>query len=117
MYKCLYRERGRAIKRKTVSQITKEYRKLFDRVMIVFICVISLLCLFQTNSIATKGYEVGEHEKELAGLKKENQKLLIELADTKSVSNLEGEVDKFSAVDAKDIVYVISESGAVAMKK
>lgn len=117
MYKCLYRKKRGAVKRKTVSQITKECRKLFYCIAAVFICIIGLLCLFQTNSIATKGYEVGEHEKELANLKKENQKLLIEFADAKSVSNLEGEIDKFSAVDAKDIVYVASESGAVAMKK
>lgn len=117
MYKCLYGKRAGAVKRKTVSQTTKEYKKLFDCIMIIFICIIGLLSLFQTNSIATKGYEVAEHEKELASLKKENQKLLIELADIKSINNLESKVDKFSAVDAKDIVYVVSGSGVVAMKK
>lgn len=117
MYRCLYRKRAIAVKRKTVSQITKEYRKLSNCIMIIFICIIGLLCLFQTNSIATKGYEVVKHEKELTCLKKENQKLLIELADIKSVSNLESEVDKFSAVDSKDIVYVVSGSDVVAMEK
>lgn len=113
----LYGKRARAVKRKTVSQITKEYRKFFGCVIAVFVCIIGLLCLFQTNSVATKGYEVGEYEKELASLKKENKKLLIELADIKSVSNLEGETNKFSAVGSKDIVYVVSGSNAVAMER
>ena len=117
MYKCLYRKRTGAVKRKTVSQTTNKYRKLFGCIAVVFMCIIGLLCLFQTNSIATKGYEIEGHEEELAILKKENRKLLIELADIKSVSNFESEIDKFSAVDTKDIVYIVSGSGMVAMEK
>lgn len=115
--KYFIRNNARVAARKTVSRALTEGKKFFASFIAIIVLFGSLFYVFQINGLATKGYEVGEYEKELANLKNENQKLIIKLAEIRSVNNFESGVDKFTEVSSSDISYISSSSGAVAMRK
>jgi cell division protein FtsB len=102
---------------KTVSQRSKESKKVLSFVVVFLICTLSLLYIFQINNIATKGYEVEKYEKKLSRIKKENQKMMIRLADLESMYRIESRTKKkLQAVSFNDITYITSSSSVVAME-
>lgn len=104
------------INRKTVSKRIKESEKVVNYLVMILICAMGLLYIFQTNDITTKGYDVEKYEKKLSNLQKENQKMAVELADLKSMDNFGDKINRFSAISYKDITYITSSSSIVAMK-
>ncbi|MCK5491156.1 MAG: hypothetical protein KAI67_04910 [Candidatus Pacebacteria bacterium] len=68
-------------------------------------------------SIATNGYDVKECEKQLDNFQRENQKMIIELADLKAIYNLESKSNNLIAVESSNIKYITSGSGVVAMER
>lgn len=104
------------IRRRTISQKVKESKFTVSIFSAALICVAGLLYVFQISGVATKGYEIENYEKTLSELERENQKMLIEVADLKSMNNLENESEKLSAIDRGDIAYITSISSAVAME-
>ena len=105
------------IRRRTVSQKAKESKFTVSMFSVALICVAGLLYVFQISGVATKGYEIENYEKTLSELHRENQKMQIEIADLKSMDNLENESEKLSAIDYRDIIYITSISGVVAMER
>ena len=104
------------IRRRTVSQKAKESKFTVSMFTVVLICTAGLLYVFQISGVATKGYEIENYEKTLSELQRENQKMQIEIADLKSMGNLENESEKLRAINYKDIIYITSISSAVAME-
>ncbi|MCK5466263.1 hypothetical protein KAI56_02065 [Candidatus Parcubacteria bacterium] len=104
------------IRRKTVSRRAKESKFTVSVLSAVLICVAGLVYVFQISGVATKGYEIENYEKTLFELQRENQKMLIKIADLKSMNNLENEFGKLSVIDYKNITYITSISSAVAME-
>lgn len=111
-----FARRNRTSKR-TVSQKLKESKTAINFAMITLVCVLGLLYLAQINNNSTKGYEIGKYEKKSTEIQKENQKIMVELADLKSMRSLENESNKLSSINSADITYVVESSGAVAMQK
>ncbi|MDF1498726.1 MAG: hypothetical protein P1P85_05255 [Patescibacteria group bacterium] len=105
----------RGMKRKTVSQRIKESEKIIGIFCSVSIVVMSLLYIFQMSTIATNGYEIEKYEQNLENLKKENQKIIIELADLKAMRNLDSESSGLIAVEYNNVTYITSKSSAVAI--
>ena len=79
--------------------------------------MIGFVYMSKTVSITTHGYDVKGYEKQLDGLQKENQKMIIELADLKSLDNLEDESDNLVAVENSNIKYITSSLSVVAMER
>ena len=126
LYSCIFRtmttlkhlnKKRNKIKRRTVSQKAKESKFTVSMFSVALVCVAGLLYIFQISGVATKGYEIEDYEKTLSELQRENQKMQIEIADLKSMDNLENESGKLSAIDYKDIIYITSISSAVAMER
>ncbi len=107
----------RNAKRKTVSQKVRESDSLLAFLLVFFLCAVSISYLFQTNSIATQGYEVEEYEAKLEDLKNENREMKNQEAELRSMKNLENEKVKLSATVSSDIDYLVSTDTAVAMKQ
>jgi len=114
--KRLNNKKGR-IKRITVSQKIKKSETIIKVFIFVSIFTMSLIYVFQINNIATKSYEIENYEKKLLSIKKDNQKMMIELADLKSINNLESKFDKFRPISLKDITYITTSQSAVAMER
>jgi len=109
-------ERNR-IKRITVSQEMKKSKKMFGVFFMIIIIMMSAGYISKMSGIATNGYEVEKYENQLVNLKRENQKMVIEMADLKAMHNLENDNSDLVAVERNNISYITSSSGAVAMRK
>lgn len=104
-------------KRKKASQKTRKNEPLLVFTMAFFLCFIGISYISQTNSIATRGYEVEQYESELGKLKNDNQNMKNRAAELMSMKNLEGEKGKLSAMAPSDINYVAAGNTAVAMRQ
>ena len=107
------------MKRRTVSQKTKESESLVGVVVVCLIFMLSTLYIYQISSIATNGYEVEDREKKLNELKKDNQKMNIRLADLKAINNFENQNENRDLVliEYNSINYITSSSNAVALER
>lgn len=103
-------------KRKTVSQKIQESESFLALATIVFLCVIGVSYIFQTNSIATSGYEVEDFQDRLEELRNENQNMKNQEAELRSIKNLEGEESKLCEVDSTDLDFITYTDTAVAMR-
>ncbi len=109
--------KNRIGKTRTVSQLTVESKRVLSFFLVAFVCVAATSYILQMTSVSTKGYEVERYEKKLEDLKRENQKLQIELADLNSIYKIEESSKRLSKVSPKDINYIISSTGVVAMER
>lgn len=103
-------------KRKTVSQKIRESESFLAMATIFFMCVISVSYIFQTNSIATSGYEVEDFQDRLEELRNENQNMRNQEAELRSIKNLEAEESKLCEVDSTDLDFITYTDTAVAMR-
>lgn len=101
---------------KTASQLARTSKAFFGSIMVVSVCLMVVFYMVQMTAIATKGYEIEKYEKKLNELKRENQKLQVELAELGSIENFEETSGKFSKIEAKDVNYIIAGS-SVAMDR
>ncbi|MEA1937336.1 MAG: hypothetical protein U9N04_04475 [Patescibacteria group bacterium] len=115
LFKHLRKKRNKA-KKKTVSCLIKESKLTLGFFVVILVCVMGSVYMSGINNVATKGYEVENYEKRLSELKKEKQKMMVELADLKSIQDLDNQDSRFVAINQKDIAYLTSISSAVAMK-
>jgi len=104
------------IRKKTVSCRIKESKITVSFFAVFLICAMGFMYMSKINNVATKGYEIENYEKRLSELKKEKQKMMVELADLKSIQTIDDEDNNFVAVDYKNIAYITSISGVVAME-
>jgi len=107
----------RNTKRKTVSQKVRESESLLVFLIAIFLSIASVSYLLQTNSLATRGYEVEDYQDQLELLTEENQNLKNREAELRSIKNLEGEKSRLTALGAGDIGYVSAGGDAVALNK
>ena len=117
MYTRKYNYRNNRFRKSTVSQKIKNSEKIISVSLIFLIGLIGIVYMSKTVSITTHGYDIKGHEKQLDSLQRENQKMIIELADLKSVHNLEPESDKLVAVENSNIKYITSSLSVVAMER
>ena len=104
------------VRRKTVSCRIRESKLTLGFFVVLLICVMGSAYMSGINNAATKGYEIESYEKKISELEKEKQRMIVKLADLKSVQVLDSEDNGLAAVNRKDIAYVTSISSAVAMK-
>ncbi|MFA6897307.1 MAG: hypothetical protein WCQ96_03410 [Patescibacteria group bacterium] len=104
-------------KRKTVSQKLKESESFLSVLSIFCLTVIGVSYIFQTNSIATSGYEVEDYQNKLEELRNENQNMKNQEAELRSIKNLEEEKGRLCEVNSSEINYVTYTDTAVAMRE
>jgi cell division protein FtsB len=109
--------KNRTGKAKTVSRLLGESKRVLSFFLVIFVSVVVISYILQMTSVSTKGYEIESYEKKLDHLKRENQKLQVELADLNSIYNIEEASNRLSKVSPKDINYIISSTGVVAMER
>lgn len=103
-------------KRKTVSQKLRESESFLAVLSIFCLTAIGVSYLFQTNSMATSGYEVEDYENRLEELRAENQDMRNEEAELRSIKNLEAEKDKLCEVDSTEVDYVTYKDTEMALR-
>lgn len=86
----------------------------------IFLLVLSIvffLYLGQINSSASKVYETQDLEKEKAMIQEKNYNLKLEIAELKSMSNIEARMGKLNLVDSGDIVYLEKKDVVVVVSR
>lgn len=83
--------------------------------IIFFVLLAGILYIYSINGSAVKGYKMRQAEKEINGLKKENEKLIIKEAELKSLYNIEEASKKLNMNEMNNISYV-DEKSPVALK-
>ena len=78
-------------------------------------CGLGFFYLYQVNDLATKGYEMGKIEKEIADLSEVNKDNRIKEVELKSLYNIEKTAETSNLVSARGITY-LNLNGPVAMK-
>jgi len=104
-------------KRKTVSQKLRDSESFLTILSIFCLTIIGVSYIFQTNSMATSGYEVEEYQNRLDALRNDNQNMRNEEAELRSIKNLENEKGRLCEVDSSEIDYVTYTDTAVAMRR
>ena len=69
-------------------------RRWFSLAMLGLLAFLVVFYLVQTNSVATKGYEIKELGKQVESLKQSGRKLEVEAAELQSVKNIEQNLSK-----------------------
>ncbi len=104
---CVYRRNARQLQRK--KHVTAQG---FGSVgVFLFACIMctGVLYLFSINDIAIKGDEIYEIEREIGRLSRENEQLVIEEAQLRSLENIESTVENSGMEEVSDPVYVDRE--------
>ncbi|KKQ27309.1 MAG: Membrane-fusion protein [Candidatus Magasanikbacteria bacterium GW2011_GWC2_37_14] len=80
------------------------------------IVVLGMLFIWQTSSASTKGFAINDLQKKISDLEKESQKLDLEIAEQRSLKNIENRVSELGLVAADNVKYVTILGTAVARR-
>jgi hypothetical protein len=83
-------------------------RRRFGLVTLGLLVFLVVFYLVQTNSVATKGYEIKELGKQVESLKQSSRKLEVEAAELQSIKKFEQNFPANSFVAVEKIEYLAS---------
>lgn len=87
------------------------------RLTLLFLLVIfGVLFIWQTSSASTKGFAINDLQKQISDLEKENQKLGLQIAEQRSLKNLENRVTELGLVAVDNVKYVTILGTTVARR-
>ncbi|MFA5188092.1 MAG: hypothetical protein WC460_01875 [Patescibacteria group bacterium] len=87
-------------------------------IMLTALILVTCACyLWQTNSLATKGYKIKELEDKVADLRKENKDLQLGITELRSTDRIAKEVENLQMVSVARIEYLQADGTAVAMNR
>jgi len=87
------------------------------RVVLLFLIVIfGVLFVWQTSSASTKGFAINDLQKQISDLEKTNQKLGLQIAEQRSLKNLENRMTELGLVAVDSVRYVTILGTTVARR-
>ena len=107
--KTTLREKRRRLKRLIFSAS-------FRAVLLVFIFVFSFLYVWQTNVIATKGYEISDLEGNIKELEIENRRLEVKIAEHTSMNSIQDRLGNSELVPVDHVTYLTLTDSVVAQR-
>lgn len=92
------------------NQKPKRSRFQFSKKVIWSVVLVTLVAalgiyLLEVNTIAAKGFQIREFEKQVYSLREQNDKLAIEVVEMRSMNNLDEQVSELGMVTVEDILY------------
>lgn len=105
---CIYRRSAR--KQYKRRQTTAQGFGSVGVFLLVCVVLTGVLYLFSTNDIAIKGDEIYDIEKEISDLSRENEQLVIQEAQLRSLENVEEIVKENGMEEVSEPVYVDRET-------
>lgn len=88
----------------------------FRMLLVVFIMVFSVMYVWQTNAVSTKGYTISDLEQTVTELERENRRLQVEIAKNTSMQHLQDRIKDTNLVAVGHIDYISSVGTAVAQR-
>ena len=103
-------------RKKTIrSQPARVGRVTLNFILVVLICALGVLYIFEVNNVATKGFVIMDLEKKVQELKDSNENLKIREAELKSMYNIEERTKELNMTVPADVSY-LTLPGNMAMK-
>ncbi|HBV57669.1 MAG TPA: hypothetical protein DEB73_00095 [Candidatus Magasanikbacteria bacterium] len=96
---------------KMTNKITK-----FRGIIFSFLIIFSLAYFWQVTSLSMKGFQIKDLDKQIQQLKKDSQKLELELTVEKSMMNVDERVKGLNLVAVKNVEYLNIVSPSVALR-
>ena len=108
-------------KRQTLRQKKEAVRKIlvstsFRSILCVLTVVFGFMYVWQTNTVSTKGYQISDLERQIQELGYETRKLEVDIAQYKSMQNLQERLSQTSLVLVTDVDYMTVVGTAVAKR-
>jgi hypothetical protein len=88
----------------------------FRFVLVFVVGLFGILYVMQTSNLSAKGYEIGDLQKQISLLGQDNQRLEFEIANQRSMKNLEQRVKKLNLVAVGDVEYAMVLGNMVAVR-
>jgi predicted PurR-regulated permease PerM len=85
-------------------------------IIVGMIAVLGLIYLTQTNTVATKGYQIRDLEQQLATLKEENKKLNLQYIEQQSIANISSQVAGLNLVPAGEVEIISPIGSTMALR-
>ncbi|MBT3538723.1 hypothetical protein HOF40_00555 [Candidatus Parcubacteria bacterium] len=108
-------------KKQTLRQKKEAVRKVlvsttFRSALCVLTIMFGFMYVWQTNTVSTKGYQITDLERQVQGLEYETRKLDVDIAQYKSMQNLQERLSGTSLVAVTDVDYMTVMNSAVAKR-
>ncbi len=97
------------IKQQKIALSSTKCAKVHAGVLLT-VLILSVVYLVHVNALATRGYAMKELDSHIADLKKENERLQMDIIEAQSMSTLQKKIDEMKLVRADRIDYL--EPGA-----
>ncbi|MCF6276675.1 MAG: hypothetical protein L3J07_02380 [Candidatus Magasanikbacteria bacterium] len=92
--------------------MTKTTRAL----LFCLIAFFGIMYLGSVNSVATKGYQIADLEKQLVSLERENDKLSFEISQYRSMHSIQDRLQELEMIPISKIDYVDVTAGVFARR-
>ncbi len=92
------------------------FSSTFKFCVLFLICVCGVLYVMQTSSLSAKGYEMSDLEKKVQLLERDNSRLDCDIAEHKSMKNIEERLKSLDLVSAEGAEFVTVANDVVAMR-
>jgi len=108
-------ERKNFFSKYLLSSKIKSRKSLF--LVFALILIICFFYLWQTNSLATKGYQIKDLQDRVSDLRKTNKHLQLEMTELRSTERITKEIEALKMVSVARVEYIKSDGSAVAMNR
>ncbi len=88
----------------------------FRTIIFSFLIVFSLAYFWQVTSLSIKGFQIKDLDKQIKQLKKDSQKLELEITVEKSMMNVDERVKGLNLVAVQNVEYLNVVSPTVALR-
>ncbi len=105
---CIYRRGNK--KRKIHNNVTAQGFGSVGVFVMALMVFVGVLYLFSANEIAMKGDQIYDIEKDIKELARENERLVIEKAELRSLENIEDVIKNKNMQEITDPVYISKET-------
>jgi|SRR3989338_842273 len=93
-------------RRRTINPQKKAGAVFLSLISLILIALFGFFYLSQTSTVATKGYEIKQLEKQLETAKESARDLKLEATELQSLKNLQEKVKQLNFVPTEKIQYV-----------
>lgn len=94
-----------------INKITK-----FRTIIFSFLIIFSLAYFWQVTSLSIKGFQIKDLDKQIQQLKKDSQKMELEITVEKSMMNVDERVKGLNLVAVQNVEYLNVVNPSVALR-
>lgn len=104
------------VKQQKIALSSTKCAKVHAGVLLT-VLILSVVYLIHINTLATRGYAMKELDQHIADLKKQNERLQLDIIESQSMGTLQKKIDEMKLVRADHIDYIEPGVASVAVAR